>query len=192
MPALYESATGNGCGTGGGAGHPHDGNAEAGASVHWGTFETIGDAEAFLCVELPYPRETTGWKLDSVSAGRTHPLNHFEEGEYTSPEFGYKQALFVYVHASGSATPLELHVYPKPWLADRDGVGCEGLATDNRLIIRLASADEGSVYRGFGIEGDPYMAACWEQDSLSFVASFEWRGQIDLQQDFLRLIESIE
>ena len=69
------------------------------------TFATVEEAEAFICLRVPQPRDTGDWSLVSVRAERSHSLAQFLNGT------GYR-ALDIFYRNDALHLAFDLHVTP--------------------------------------------------------------------------------
>jgi hypothetical protein len=177
------------CVTGEAARNPFD---EKGAEkVAMQDFQSIEDAESYLCVELPRPRSLDGWEFVGVTAWRTNALDEFGRGEFASAAGSYKRTSLRYLNVSEPSFVLELDIYPRQssyGMPHEDFCTGEGATQE---IEALVQGQRVTFYRGTGIDMS-YLVGCWQQGDLRYFADIEFRDEPNLPPDIIGLLESIE
>ena len=159
--------------------------------------ETIAEAEAFLCVDLPELTADGVWRPRETNAQRSHPLSVFEPGAWTAAENAYKYAEIYYGNES-EETFMTLIVHPVD-LDERQGIA---VACGPPLPPAAGEPEEvGVTVQGVQTtlwtvqepsNGPPTASVCWERDGLSYFAGVSFRPGFDVEDEILPLLDAIQ
>jgi hypothetical protein len=129
------------------------------------SLETISDAEAYICHDIVYPRDTANWKMEHISASRSGPAAYVGRG------LGFASVTLDYVLPRSSNADLRIEV--SPFQIDPIVYGI----VDQ---VEIMGADA-NVIQG----NDPSVVIVqWEADGYSFYTEAHLVGEFDLPQLF--------
>jgi hypothetical protein len=159
--------------------------------------DTIDEAEAFLCVDVPEIEQVGAWGVRQVNALRSAALSRFSPGEWTAGERAYKSTETYYGNDELLAF-LTLAVYPGD-LEDRIGVGlvCGPPTLPNgegveEFAVKLQGIETTLWIARDRERGQPLAAVCWARNDLTFYAGVSFQPGFDVQSEILPLLNSIE
>ena len=133
-------------------------------------FESVEEAEAFICHRVAYPREPAPWRLETVSATRTRPLADIVDG------LGFASVSFDYALPRSDA---DLRLDVSPFAFD--------VAPGEAETVRIAGREARLVR---GREAGTYVLQ-WRSGGLSFYVLARLPQDYPLQ-DLVRVLETIE
>jgi DNA-binding CsgD family transcriptional regulator len=165
----------------------------------WQNFETVEEAERYLCVEIPRPRELGALKLAGVTAVRSHSLSKLKGGEWVAGDRGYKRVEIVYDHEHLNQG-VAFAVYPPDLLERRPPRSSPSYCRSHPpLEERVGNLLEVTIQDGvvqlplgYSIEGTPVIIGCWERDGLGYFVAAEWTRNVDMVPELVSLLESIQ
>lgn len=137
------------------------------------TFTSVLDAEAFICLRVPYPRDTGDWTLVGVRAERSHSLAQFVDGK------GYRAIEMFYRNAT-TRTQFSLRVQPGA-PGTIEGSGPPQPFSIGDIAGSLRSRSQNSL-------GPAVFTLDWQQNGFWFMVL---GGGSLRAQDLLPLLESI-
>ena len=130
-----------------------------------GSMGTIREAEAYICHDIVYPRETADWKIEHISATRSGPAAYVGRGN------GFASVTLDYVLPGSTNADFRVEVSPFEIAPIMFGV------VDKVEIMGA----EANVIQG----NDPSLVIVqWEADDYSFYAEATLAGGFDLPQLF--------
>jgi hypothetical protein len=159
-------------------------------------FDSVAEAEAFLCVDLP---EITapGWRARDANALRSHSLDNFESGAFTFGERGFKYAELYYEDEGQRLLPT-LIIQPHD-LTQRSGIPIScfpppetGLGPVEEIEVTIQGVETVFWLLTDPPRGMPSASVCWEQDGLTFFAGTFYAPGIDPVAELLPALQSIE
>jgi hypothetical protein len=139
-------------------------------------FETIEEAEAFICHRIAYPRDPKGWLIEDLSAVRRAPPHEIAQGR------GFASVTLNYRLAKGNASlrNADLRIEVSPFAIDPVTYGIV-----DRVKIMGAKAD---VIRG----DDPNLVILqWRSSGYSFYTEARLSDDFSLD-DLLTVLNTIE
>lgn len=137
-----------------------------------GNFDSVDEAEAFICHEIAYPRDPQGWVYEDISAVRR-----------ASPRWiarGYGFASITLNYTLGRANPADLRIEVSPFEIAPVTYGIV-----DRILIRDAHAD--LIY---GKEPG-HVILQWRNDGYSFYTEAKLTPEFTLD-DLMAVLNSIE
>jgi hypothetical protein len=139
-------------------------------------FETIGEAEAFICHRIAYPRDPKGWLIEDISAVRRAPPREIAQGNgFASVTLNYRLA-----RGNTSLRDTDLRIEVSPFAIDPVTYGIV-----DRVKIMGAKAD---VIRGH----DPNLVILqWRSSGYSFYTEARLSNDFSLN-DLLTVLNTIE
>ena len=158
--------------------------------------ETIAEAEAFLCVDLPQVTTLDGWQPRETNAIRSDALAVYEPGAWVAGENAYKYAEIYYGNESAQAF-LSLIIHPND-LAERAGISVVCGPPPNRDAetreqdVKVQGIDATLWTTESPSQGQPSANVCWQEQGLSFFAGVSFQPGFDVQSEILPILNSIE
>jgi len=159
-------------------------------------FETVAEAEAFLCVDLP-EIHAPGWRARGANALRSHSLDAFEPGTFVSGEKGFKYAEVYYEDQDQRLLPTMV-MQPED-LPQRSGifVSCfpppeSGLGPTEEVPVTIQDAETVFWLVTDPPRGMPSASVCWQHDGLIFSVGTNYLPGIDPVAELMPALESIE
>jgi hypothetical protein len=133
-------------------------------------FDTVPEAEAFICLEVPRATDVPGWRVEYVVASRSLSLGEYRSGRgLRALNIGYSDR----EHRAG----LELLV---PGEGDTDALG-------GARDIKIQGVT-GKIWVG----GEPQQYAIqWTKDRDTMMAFGAMVGGLDLEDDILPFIKTV-
>lgn len=113
------------------------------------SFDSIAEAEAFICHDVVHPRSTPGWVMEHISASRSGPAAYVGRG------LGFASVTLDYQQLNSPAADLRIEV--SPYHIDPIGVGT---ADEVEIMGTQASLIQ-------GLNPNHYVMQ-WEADGYSF------------------------
>jgi hypothetical protein len=124
---------------------------------------TIGEAEAYICHDIVYPREIADWRIEHISASRSGPAASVGSG------LGFASVTLDYILPGGSHADLRIEVSPfhiDPILY--------GIVDEVEIMGAKANLIQG---RDLAL-----VILQWETDGYSFYTEARLAGGFDLPQ----------
>jgi hypothetical protein len=133
-------------------------------------FQTIEDAEAFICHRVVRAPDASGWTLTEITASRDRGLNDIIEGT------GYAEVRLRYRHDSSSAVAdLAITPFAVPRPAGERIRQARIEVSGRAAFLYFDSVDNNTVF--------------WRQGDLELLASVRLNSSLTLQ-DFLEFLAS--
>jgi len=133
--------------------------------------DTIREAEAYICHDIVYPRETAGWKIEHISASRSGPAAYVGRGN------GFASVTLDYILPADNHADFRIEVSPFQIAPIEYGIVDQ---------VEIMGA-EANLIRG----NDPSLVIVqWEADGYSFYVEATLAGGFDLPQ-LLAILNSI-
>jgi hypothetical protein len=136
------------------------------------SFETIIEAETFICHEVAYPRSTPGWAMEHISASRSGPAADVGRG------LGFASVTFDYLRPDNRAADLRVEV--SPYHIDPVAYG---IIDQVKIMGSKANLIQGNDKSLFILQ--------WEADGYSFYAEARVTDDFGLP-DLYNVLNSIE
>jgi hypothetical protein len=177
-----------------------------------GVFETIEQGEAFICLDVPQLPEIDGWEVHNVNAERSHSLDHFKPGMFTTDDNGYRFLGIGYLNPRlDGLIMFDFTVYPADYLShlSAGAIGVIGpdescvmarlpLIGDFELLDETEATVNGAqaiiqVYlepEGRGRSQDLFV--CWQEGALIYSAYARYGEPLEYRRDILPILELVE
>jgi hypothetical protein len=163
---------------------------------HQQFFDTVQEAEAFLCVDLPEVHQTNGWRVREVNAIRSNSLDAFDEGSYVGNARAYKYAEIYYGHDQLRSN-MTFIVYPED-LSMRGGLspGCAGPPSPAPGLVTQVDITVQGIPTTMQLQeasrSPPRATVCWQDNGLSYFAGVNYQPGFDPIGEVLPLLESVQ
>jgi hypothetical protein len=134
------------------------------------SLETISDAEAYICHDIVYPRDTAHWKIEHISASRSGPAAYVGRG------LGFASVTLDYILPNSRA---DLRIEVSPFRIDPIVYGIVDQVEVMGAEANLIQGNDPSI-----------VIVQWEADGYSFYTEAHLDGEFDLPQ-LLAILNSI-